>query len=47
MIFKDKITEIFCSIDDFCLVFSQYLKKDNFLYGKRQENVNLGCLLAR
>lgn len=35
MISKDKITEIFCSIDDFCLVFEPALEKRQLSTGKR------------
>src|SRR5690554_5457111 len=34
MISKDKITEIFCSIDDFCLVFDPALQKRQLSTGK-------------
>lgn len=34
MISKDKITEIFCSIDDFCLVFEPALQKRQLSTGK-------------
>jgi len=35
MISKDKITEIFCSIDDFCLVFEPELRKRQLSTGKK------------
>lgn len=35
MISKDKITEIFCSIDDFCLVFEPALQKRQLFTGKK------------
>lgn len=35
MISKDKITEIFCSIDDFCLVFDPALQKRQLSTGKK------------
>ena len=35
MISKDKITEIFCSIDDFCLVFDPALQKRQISTGKK------------
>lgn len=35
MISKDKITEIFCSIDDFCLVFEPALQKRLLFTGKK------------
>lgn len=35
MISKDKITEIFCSIDDFCLVFEPELQKRQLSTGKK------------
>lgn len=35
MIYKDKITEIFCSIDDFCLVFEPALQKRQLSTGKK------------
>jgi hypothetical protein len=35
MISKGKITEIFCSIDDFCLVFEPALAKRQLSTGKR------------
>tara|TARA_R110002096_G_scaffold434390_1_gene655815 strand:+ start:209 stop:1114 length:906 start_codon:yes stop_codon:yes gene_type:complete len=35
MISKDKITEIFCSIDDFCLVFEPALAKRQLSTGKK------------
>jgi hypothetical protein len=35
MISKDKITEIFCSIDDFCLVFDPALQKRQLSSGKK------------
>ena len=35
MISKDKITEIFCSIDDFCLVFEPALEKRQLSTGKK------------
>lgn len=38
MISKDKITEIFCSIDDFCLVFEPALNKKLISSGKRTRN---------
>ncbi len=38
MISTDKITTIFCSIDDFCIVFEPALKKNQLLTGKRTRN---------
>lgn len=38
MISKDKITEIFCSIDDFCLVFEPALRKRELSSGKQTRN---------
>ncbi|WP_417358029.1 IS982 family transposase [Flavobacterium sp.] len=38
MISKDKITEIFCSIDDFCLVFEPALRKRELSTGKKTRN---------
>lgn len=38
MISKDKITEIFCSIDDFCLVFEPALRKRGLSAGKKTRN---------
>ncbi|WP_339659527.1 IS982 family transposase [uncultured Polaribacter sp.] len=38
MICKDKITEIFCSIDDFCLVFEPALQKRQLSRGKKTRN---------
>ncbi len=38
MISKDKITEIFCSIDDFCLVFDPALQKRQLSTGKKTRN---------
>ncbi len=38
MISKDKITEIFCSIDDFCLVFEPALRKSQVSTGKKTRN---------
>ena len=38
MISKDKITEIFCSIDDFCLVFEPALRKRALSSGKQTRN---------
>ena len=38
MISTDKITTIFCSIDDFCLVFEPALKKNQLSTGKRTRN---------
>lgn len=38
MISKDKITEIFCSIDDFCLVFDPALQKRQLTTGKKTRN---------
>lgn len=35
MISKDKITEIFCSVDDFCLVFEPALEKRQLSTGKK------------
>jgi len=35
MISKDKIIEIFCSIDDFCLVFDSALQKRQLSTGKK------------
>ena len=35
MISKDKITQIFCSIDDFCLVFEPALQKRQITTGKK------------
>ncbi len=35
MISKDKITEIFCSIDDFCLVFEPAIRKRQLSTGKK------------
>lgn len=35
MISKDKVTEIFCSIDDFCLVFEPALEKRQLSTGKK------------
>ena len=35
MISKDKITKIFCSIDDFCLVFEPALQKRQLSTGKK------------
>lgn len=35
MISKDKITEIFCSIDDFCLVFEPAIEKRQLSMGKK------------
>lgn len=35
MISKDKITEIFCSIDDFCLVFNPALENRLLSTGKK------------
>ena len=40
MISKDKITGIFCSINDFCLVFESALQK-------RQEITNLPYQIVR
>ncbi len=34
MITKDKITEIFCTIDDFCLVFEPAFKNTTFYWKK-------------
>ena len=36
MISKDKITEIFCSVDDFCLVFDPALQKRQLSTGKKR-----------
>ena len=38
MISTDKITTIFCSIDDFCLVFDSALKKKQLSTGKKTRN---------
>ena len=38
MISTDKITTIFCSIDDFCLVFEPALKKKQLSAGKKTRN---------
>ncbi len=38
MISKDKIAEIFCSIDDFCLVFDPALQKRQLSTGKKNRN---------
>ncbi len=38
MISTDKITTIFCSIDDFCLVFEPALKRKQFSTGKKTRN---------
>ncbi|VAW13091.1 Mobile element protein, partial [hydrothermal vent metagenome] len=38
MISTDKITTVFCSIDDFCLVFEPALKKKELSTGKRTRN---------
>jgi len=38
MISTDKITTIFCSIDDFCLVFEPALKKKQLSTGKKTRN---------
>ncbi len=38
MISTDKITTIFCSIDDFCLVFEPELKKKQLSTGKKTRN---------
>lgn len=38
MISNDKITEIFCSIDDFCLVFEPALRKRQVSTGKNTRN---------
>lgn len=38
MISTDKITTIFCSIDDFCLVFESALKKKQLSTGKKTRN---------
>lgn len=38
MISKDKVTEIFCSIDDFCNVFEPALKKKQLSKGKKTRN---------
>lgn len=38
MISKDKITKIFCSIDDFCLVFEPALQKRQLSTGKKIRN---------
>lgn len=38
MISTDKITTLFCSIDDFCLVFEPALKKKQLSTGKRTRN---------
>ena len=35
MISKDKVSEIFCSIDDFCLVFEPVLEKRQLFTGKK------------
>ncbi len=35
MISKDKITQIFCSIDDFCLVFDPAMQKRQLSSGKK------------
>ncbi len=35
MISKDRITRIFCSIDDFCLVFEPALQKRQIDTGKK------------
>jgi len=43
MISKDKITEIFCSIDDFFLFFESALEKVLFLPIKRPEIENSRC----
>ena len=38
MISKDKITKIFCSIDDFCIVFEPALRKRQINTGKKTRN---------
>jgi len=38
MISTDKITKIFCSIDDFCIVFEPSLRKRQISTGKRTRN---------
>ena len=38
MISTDKITEIFCSIDDFCIVFGPALQKRLLSTGKKTRN---------
>jgi len=38
MISTDKITEIFCSIDDFCIVFEPALQKRLLSTGKKTRN---------
>ncbi len=38
MISNDKITKIFCSIDDFCIVFEPALQKRQISTGKRTRN---------
>ena len=50
MISKDKITEIFCSIDDFCLVFEPALQKRQVSTGKttrnRKSTMSMGEILT-
>jgi len=38
MISKDKITEIYCSIDDFCIEFEPHLKRRLLCEGKKRRN---------
>jgi hypothetical protein len=38
MISKDKITETFCSIDDFCAVFEPAFRAKQISNGKKQRN---------
>ena len=38
MISKDKITEIFCSIDDFCAVYEPSMRKRQVTTGKKTRN---------
>ncbi len=38
MISTDKITTIFCSIDDFCLIFEPALKEKQLSTGKKIRN---------
>lgn len=38
MVSKDKITNIFCSIDGFCFVFEPALRKRQVLIGKKTRN---------
>jgi len=41
MISTDKITKIFCSIDDFCIVFEPALQKDRF---QQEKGLEIGSL---